>query len=163
MVRAARRLCPLLLLCLLVLPACESKNDRLPKITEIGFQRHGTLDFIQPDGTVAASIAIEIAESDSAQARGLMDRRSLPPNSGMLFVNETAEPRSFWMHSTPLPLDIVFVGANGQVVNIAKRTRPYSDAFIESAGPAQYVVEVRAGFADQHGLTDSTRIAWRRD
>lgn len=158
------RLLSLLALCLLLgLAACSDDRDALPVLrTEIPFDREGTLDFLRPDGSVIATIDIEIAETDSAQARGLMDRRSLPPRSGMLFVNETAEPRSFWMKSTPMPLDILFIGADSQVVNIAHRTRPYSEAFIESDGPAQFVLELRAGVADQLGLDETTRLRWRR-
>ena len=61
-----------------------------------------------------------------------------------------------------MPLDIIFVGPDSQVVNIAKRTTPLSRERVESTGPAQYVVEVRAGFSDRFGLTDSTRVRWRR-
>lgn len=156
------RLTLTLLLVVLSLAACETDQKRLPTVSEIPFQKQGTLDFLGADGSVLATIDIEIAESDSAQARGLMQRRSLPPNSGMLFVNDTAEMRSFWMKNTPMPLDIIFVGADQKVVNIARRTRPFSEDMIRSEGPAQYVVEVRAGFADRIGLTDSSRIRWRR-
>lgn len=144
------------------LPGCSEEEERLPVFTEIPFDKEGTLTFLQPDGREITTIDIEIAESDSAQARGLMQRRSLPAGGGMLFPYDTPRPLSFWMRNTPLPLDIIFVGDDGRIVNIARRTRPYSDESITSDGPAQYVVEVRAGFADRHGLTDSTRVRWSR-
>jgi uncharacterized membrane protein (UPF0127 family) len=147
-----------------LLAACESERDRLPVIqTDIPFDREGTLDFLRPDGSTITTIAIEIAETDSARMRGLMQRRSLPERSGMLFLGDEVDTLSFWMANTPLPLDILFVGPDSEVVNIARRTRPYSREYIRSTAPAQFVVEVRAGFADRLGLTDSTRIRWRRE
>lgn len=154
----------LLIATFVVASACESRRDQLPTLrTEIPFRKDGTLVFERPDGGTITEIAIEIADTDSAQMRGLMDRRSLPRGSGMLFVNESAEDRSFWMRNTPMPLDIIFVGSDSAVVNIARRTRPYTDDRVTSEGPAQFVVEVRAGFVDRYGITDSTRIRWRRD
>ena len=128
----------------------------------ITFQPEGVLEFVSPDGHVLRQIAIEIAETDSARQRGLMDRRSLSTRQGMLFIFPDADARSFWMRNTPVPLDIIFVAPDSQVVNIVRRTTPLSQERVESTGPAQYVVEVRAGFSDRFGLTDSTRIRWRR-
>ncbi|MGA1494758.1 MAG: DUF192 domain-containing protein [Rhodothermales bacterium] len=88
--------------------------------------------------------------------------RYLPDRGGMLFVDAVASMRSFCMNNTPLSLDIIFVDADGDIVNIVKRTTPYSEDYIESTGPAQYVVEVRAGFTDRYGITAEDRIRWRR-
>lgn len=114
------------------------------------------------DSTVITRIAIEIAASDSAQIRGLMDRRSLPARGGMLFEYHDEDLRSFWMRSTPLPLDILFIRRDGTVANVVRHTTPYSDARIESAGPVQHVLEVRAGFTEQWNIAAGTRIRWRR-
>lgn len=161
---ALRRLLALALVCAPLLLAGCGGDDAPQNVlrTEIPFRPDGVLDFLRPDSSVITRIAIEIAESDSAQARGLMDRRSLPARGGMLFVDQEPSMRSFWMKNTPLALDIIFVDAEGEVVNIARRTTPYSEAFIRSTDSAQFVVEVRAGFADRYGLSDSTRIRWRR-
>jgi uncharacterized membrane protein (UPF0127 family) len=115
---------------------------------------------LRADGSVVATLAIEIALGDSARGRGLMDRRSLPARAGMLFLSEAPKQQSFWMKNTPMPLDIIFIDADSQVVNIARRTRPLSQATITSDGPAQYVLEVRAGLADQLGLDEETRVRW---
>lgn len=154
----------LLLCCIafLFLAACRGEDDASEGPREIPFQPEGVLAFERPDGSRITAIAIEIAESDSSKARGLMERRQLPNRGGMFFPYEEAAPRSFWMANTYIPLDIIFVGPDSQVVNIAKNTRPLSEQKISSEAPAQYIVEVRAGFADRHGLTDSTRIDWRR-
>jgi uncharacterized membrane protein (UPF0127 family) len=146
---------------ILLLAACE-QNDEPTIQTDIPFRADGILDFVRPDGAVITTIAIEIAATDSARTRGLMQRRMLPARGGMLFVFPDAEPRGFWMKNTPLPLDILFIAADSQVVNIARRTRPLSEDMIRSTGPAQYVLEVRSGFTDRYGITDSTRVRWRR-
>ncbi|NNF02996.1 MAG: DUF192 domain-containing protein, partial [Rhodothermales bacterium] len=96
------------------------------------------------------------------QAQGLMYRRSLPDRGGMLFVDEEPSMQSFWMRNTPLPLDILFIDEAGEIVNIVKRTTPYSEDRIESTDSAKYVLEVRAGFTDRYAITDSMRVTWER-
>jgi uncharacterized protein len=143
-----------------LLTACGSA-DSGPTFRTIEFRQDGTLDVLTADGTVRATLNIEVAEGDSAQARGLMERTSLPAMSGMLFVGDREEPKGFWMENTPMPLDIIFISADSQVVNIVERTRPFSRESIESEGPAKYVLEIRAGMSERLGLTDSTRFRWR--
>ncbi len=133
-----------------------------PEAPEIPFRRDGALTFLRGADTLVA-IDIEIAESDSARERGLMQRASLPERGGMLFLFPTNEVQSFWMANTPLSLDIIFVGADSQIVSIAKYTKPLSPNAVASAGPARYVVETRAGFADTHGLSETDRVRWRRE
>ncbi len=139
-------------------------NDSGPPIiqTDIPFRPEGLLDFVTEDGTVVTRIAIEVAESDSAQARGLMERRSLPARGGMLFIDQEPSERSFWMKNTPMPLDIIFVRSDSTIANIVKKTTPFSSEKIKSIGKAKFVVEVRAGFTDRYRITDSLSITWKR-
>jgi uncharacterized membrane protein (UPF0127 family) len=78
----------------------------------------------------------------------------------MLFLGNTERIQTFWMKNTPLPLDLIFISADSQIVSIARRARPFSEQTISSEKPAQYVLEVRAGFADRYDLNDSTRVTW---
>lgn len=145
------------------LSGCASEDtENTPLQTDIAFTPEGVLDFARPDSSLITRIIIELAETQEEQAQGLMYRRSLPDRGGMLFVDAEESMRSFWMKNTPLALDIIFVDAAGEIVNIVKRTTPYSEDFIESTGPAQFVVEVRAGFTDRYGITEDDRITWRR-
>jgi len=145
------------------LSGCTSEDTENSAVqTDIAFTPEGVLDFVRPDSSIISRIIIELAETQEEQAQGLMYRRSLPDRGGMLFVDAEESMRSFWMKNTPLALDIIFVDANGKIVNIVKRTTPYSEDFIESTGPAQFVVEVRAGFTDRYGITEDDRITWRR-
>ena len=128
----------------------------------IPFTIEGRLAFIQ-DGDSTVTIDIEIADTDSARERGMMQREGFPNDrSGMLFPFQKEEPQSFWMSNTPVALDILFVSADSQVVNIAKYTTPFSSENYRSGEPAQFVVEVPAGFADSHGILEGDRIRWRR-
>ena len=119
------------------------------------------LDFLGYKDRVITSIVVEIADRRDTHARGLMGRYLTDNNQGMLFVFQRPESRSFWMRNTPSSLDIIFIGEDRKVVNIAKETKPMSDRGYRSLGPARYVVEVKAGFADRYGIRKGTTIRWR--
>jgi len=141
-----------------------SDAEKAPATTtgEPAFRADGVLDFVRPDSSIVTRIAIEIAESAEAQATGLMYRRTLPERGGMIFVDAAPSMRSFWMKNTALSLDIIFVDSLGQIVNIVKKTTPYSEVQVLSTEPAQYVVEVRAGFTDKYHITEEDQIIWER-
>jgi len=95
---------------------------------------------------------VEIAATNEARSRGLMYRREMADDHGMLFVFEGEGERYFWMKNTPLSLDIIFIRSDGKVGHIAKATTPFSEKTIPSIGPAHYVLEVLAGTADAQGI-----------
>jgi uncharacterized membrane protein (UPF0127 family) len=97
-------------------------------------------------------VEVEIARSSYELAKGLMDRTTLPHNQGMLFIFEEMAPRSFWMRNTRISLDIIYVDDKKKVVSIQKNAIPQSDESLPSSGPAQYVVEVNAGFCDTYNI-----------
>jgi len=141
---------------------CNSDQSGNSDATEPSFQREGTLAFYRANGDTLRTIDIEIADTDAERQRGLMRRRSLGYERGMLFIFDEVDESGMWMKNTPLPLDIIFVAPDSQVINIARRTTPFSEKNINPAAPKKFVVEVRAGFADRYGLTDSTRVRWTR-
>jgi len=125
-------------------------------------RKDGTLDFIHLDNSVKASIDIEIADTIETQMKGLMGRSALDDSSGMLFVFESIKPQRFWMKNTPIPLDIIFIGENGCIVNIVESATPMSNQHYRSKGPIKYAVEVRAGFAKRFQIDTDTCIRWQR-
>ena len=156
------------LLSLLLLSACSNDmpdpSDTRADTTDtetIPFQQEGLLTF-RPDTPDSLQIAIEIAETDSSRARGLMQRGALPDRSGMLFIFDQRQPLSFWMANTPLALDIIFVDTDSTIVDIAKYTHPFSPDQVASDEPGRFVIEVPAGFADTHGIVEADRVTWRR-
>ena len=159
MIPGILRMLPLTIL----LYACgetDSRPEAEPD-SEIPFRVDGSLDFVRAD-SVRFSIAIEIAESDSARERGMMQRTSFPSESGMLFVFDDVQIRHFWMGNTPLSLDLIFIGTDGAIVDFSKYATPFSDEGIESRAPAQHVLEVPAGFVDSQGIVEGDQIRWRR-
>jgi len=148
---------------LLLVAACSKpETDSAGAQQDIPFTPEGVLDVYSADSTLIQRFVIELAETDSEQAQGLMYRRSLPERGGMLFVDSSESMQSFWMRNTPLPLDIVFAREDGRIVNIVERTTPYSDEHINSTAPAQYVLEVRAGTARRLGIDSTAYFTWQR-
>jgi uncharacterized membrane protein (UPF0127 family) len=90
-----------------------------------------------------------------------MCRKALAADRGMLFLFNAAIPRVFWMRNTLIPLDIVYIGANGRVVSISRNVQPLDESGAPSAGAAQYVLELAAGRAAQIGLLPGDRVTHR--
>ena len=152
-IACCKRWLPVAFFTLLALQGCSSEPEELPV---------GQLDFVRSNGEIIRTIEVEFAEDDKSRAKGLMHRRQLSFGEGMLFVFPAPDSLSFWMANTPLPLDIMFIGADSGIVNIARRTTPLSREFIRSTDLAQYVVEVRGGFSDRFGIDATTSIRWRK-
>ena len=95
---------------------------------------------------------VEMATTEAQREQGLMYRRSMPADHGMLFVFDPPQPVAFWMHNTYLSLDIIFIGQDGRILNIADHATPFSDANIPSEGAARGVLELNAGRAAELGI-----------
>lgn len=103
---------------------------------------------------------IEIAETDEQKARGLMFRRSLADDAGMLFPYSPDQEITMWMRNTYISLDMVFIRSDGVVHRIAKGTEPFSEAVIASNGPVRAVLEIRAGIAGKIGLQPGDKVVF---
>lgn len=99
----------------------------------------------------ADTVRAEVAGTLAAQERGLKDRRSVPDGTGMLFVFERSEERSFWMKDTHVALDIAFFGDANQVVAI-KQMEALDESLTDSDGPTAMVLEVRRGWFAERGI-----------
>lgn len=130
-----------------------------PTQTDVPFRSDGSLSFLR-DGEPLATIDIEIADTDSARTRGLMQRSSLGANTGMLFIFPTSGPQSFWMANTQISLDILFADSDSSIVDIHKYTRPLSSDNVGGDHMSRFVVEVPAGFTDTNGIVEGDRIRW---
>ena len=106
---------------------------------------------------------VEVARTPAEQAQGLMFRTELGPDEGMIFPSATPQFRSFWMRNTVIPLDLLFIGADGFVSNIAANAVPYSEDSIPSAGPVVAVLELAGGRAAELGITAGARVTWDRE
>lgn len=112
---------------------------------------------LRPPGRPEVTVAAELAMDDEEITLGLMYRRELPARGGMLFRFETARVLGFWMENTRVPLDMIFLDEDRRVTGVVRDARPY-DRTVVGVGriPNRYVLEVRAGFARQHGIVAGT-------
>lgn len=146
-------------------PKDEQTNYNQQKTTmnnDYTFSKGGELVFSTANGDSLAKIDIEFAETNDKRTLGLMYRKEMEENQGMLFIFPYEEPQSFWMANTILPLDIIFVNSKRAIVKIHKNTTPYSHQSYPSVEPSIFVVEVNAGFTDRHNIKEGDKIFWMR-
>jgi uncharacterized membrane protein (UPF0127 family) len=103
---------------------------------------------------------IEVATTQQEQALGLMFRRSLPENAGMLFLYDPPQPAAMWMKNTLIPLDMVFIAPDGRVLRIESNAEPLSTTVIPSEGDISAVLELNGGEADKIGLRRGDRVIY---
>lgn len=144
-----------LFFCLLAAsPSVAQKLNLPPGEVPIDFAQ-ARLIVETPSGQIA--FRVELAETPAQRQRGLMWRSELPDDYGMLFLYNQAEPRRFWMRNTITALDIIFFDENGVYVSQA-RGRPLDETPLPSAGPTQFILEIRAGLAETYGIGEGSRL-----
>lgn len=104
------------------------------------------------------SFNVEIADSFSERQQGMMCRTRIADHEGMLFQFQDVSPRSFWMHNTLIPLDIIYLAPDGRIVSIRKNARPLDQTPLPSGAAANGVLEVRGGLSDKLGLKAGDRV-----
>jgi uncharacterized protein len=103
-------------------------------------------------------LSVEVMRSELERAKGLMHRRYLPPNRGMLFDFKITAPVQMWMQNTYIPLDMLFIRANGTIARIAANTEPLSTRVIPSGEPVLAVLEINAGLAEKLKISVGDRV-----
>lgn len=112
------------------------------------------------NGKKVHKFQVEMAETPKDQAKGLMFRTKMGPDEGMIFPRDGYSQASFWMKNTPLSLDIIFIGSDGRISNIAANTVPYSLESVTSDGIASAVLELNAGRAADLGIVPGNKVEW---
>ncbi|WP_262691314.1 DUF192 domain-containing protein [Kordiimonas aestuarii] len=130
----ARMMITAVLLCFLAVPACAGPASDDQTVT------------VETSST-SHRFTVELALNDQERARGLMYREELEADKGMLFIFDDSAPRSFWMRNTYIPLDIIFIRADGRILNIVREARPRTDTPRQSVGRAIAVLEIAGGRA----------------
>jgi uncharacterized protein len=102
-------------------------------------------------------LVAEIAATTDTRTTGLMNRFSLQPDHGMLFIFATPQPLAFWMHNTYVPLSIAFIGADGRILNIEDMA-PRTDDTHPSRGVALYALEMKKGWFADRGVNAGDRV-----
>lgn len=112
-------------------------------------------------GKKTRSFTVENAKTTMQQAQGLMFRTTLADNAGMIFPFSQPHPASFWMKNTVIPLDIIFIRANGTIESIVENTIPYSTDPVGSGEPVAAVLELRGGLTGEIGITAGDKVSWK--
>ena len=105
-------------------------------------------------------VHVEVAKTDADRARGLMFRRELPANHGMIFIFEESEVHGFWMHNTLIALDMIFLDEDRRVVGVVSNAAPQTDTPRSVGKPSRYVIEVGGGEAAAHAVGPGTQVAF---
>ena len=103
-------------------------------------------------------VNVEVANTPQSRELGLMYRRDMAADAGMLFIFPGESRQAFWMKNTPLSLDMIFIDAAHKIVGIVPDARPFSTKSLGVSTPSKYVLEVHAGFCTQHGIAAGDQI-----
>lgn len=117
---------------------------------------------IQKSNGSQLSLKVEIADNDDERMKGLMFRKTMGVNEGMLFVFDQDTFNPFWMKNTPLPLDILFISSDQRIVAIAEKTVPFSEKLIEAGVYYRFALEMNAGFVAKHKIQKGDKIIYER-
>ena len=105
---------------------------------------------------------VQVARTPAEQSTGLMYRKSLGPAEGMIFPYDPPQEVGFWMKNTLIPLDMIFIRADGRIARIAAQTRPLSLESNFSGEPIAAVLEIRGGRSAELGIRPGDRVEWRQ-
>lgn len=103
---------------------------------------------------------VEVAATAAQQAHGMMFRTRMGPMTGMIFPMDPPRQAAFWMENTLIPLDLLFIGADGRIRNVISNAVPKSRAQLPSAGPVAAVLELSGGEADRIGARPGDKVIW---
>lgn len=123
-----------------------------------GQQPGPTEEVVIVSGGAEHVFQVEIADTPTEQAVGLMYRHELPADGGMLFVNPRERRQTMWMKNTYIPLDMLFIDRRGRIVHIAERTVPHSTETISSRRPVKATLELRGGTVDRLGIAEGDTV-----
>lgn len=143
---------------LTVLLACNAGYNPViePAPVQAAHSEHG---LVLTDLEIAGNtVTAEIADTPALRRQGLMHRPSMAEDHGMIFVYPDAQPRSFWMKNTLLPLSIAYIDQHGQIVHIADMM-PMDESPVPSNQPAMYALEMPQGWFDAHQITPGMQVS----
>ena len=124
----------------------------------LGCARGPCVSIVGADGKPRATVSVEVANTYEQRERGLMFRKHLDDDAGMIFVFTDSAPRNFWMHNTDIPLDMIFADSSFRVTGIVANAAPQTDTLRGVEGASQYVLEVNGGFCAKHGIKPGDRF-----
>ena len=130
-------------------------------LSSSGWAENGSVVFLGDNGRKLCSFKVELAVTPAQQEKGLMFRRTLRKDRGMLFIFDTDQVRFFWMKNTYIPLDMIFINSKLEVASIIHHAKPLDETTVSSTFPAKYVLEINAGEADRCKIKAGSRVQIR--
>ncbi len=130
---------------------------------EIAFNKEGELAIIDTTGIVKKKLEIEIAETSYETQTGLMYRSKMQENRGMLFIFNNERMHSFYMKNTRIPLDILYINKDFEIVSVVENATPYDETSLPSQFPVMYVLEVNGGMKDKWGIELGDKISFTKN
>jgi len=131
-------------------PRCPPDDLEKPPVL-----REGKATFTEAKGE---TVTLEIAQREHERARGLMYRKQMAEDRGMIFLFEQKDVHHFWMHNTCIPLDMLFVDDDGTIVGIEENAPTMNDSTFSVPCPSRYVIEVNAGYCRRHGVRAGQKV-----
>jgi hypothetical protein len=140
--------------------SCKNETKAL-KPVEVSFKKEGELTLYKSTSdSIIAKLDIEIADTDYDVQTGLMYRNSMLDTQGMLFVFPTMRERFFYMKNTRIPLDLIYLDDQLNIVSFQENAQPFNEDQLPSTVPAQYVLEINAGLAEKWLLEIGDRMTY---
>lgn len=149
-----------LIIALLSLVSVLSCNEQIKH--NIKFQQEGFLRILSSEMHDTLLVKIEFAESDSEIMQGLMYRHEMAADEGMLFIYPEVKEMYFWMKNTYIPLDLLFIDEDGEIVDLQENATPLSEKSIMSNVLSRYVLEVNAGFCEKNFVIIGDKVIWSK-
>ena len=156
----------LLLFTIAAFQSCGEKSESKKKVKpiEISFKKEGELSFIkQKNDSLITTIDIEIAETAYETETGLMYRKSMERNQGMLFVFPDERLHAFYMKNTEFPLDLIFIKQDFTIASIQENAQPFDESPLPSKVPIQYVLEINASLAQEWQIAVGDKIVFTKN
>lgn len=144
-----------LLVALSLVASCRQSGESARGSTapaDAGSSVQGPAAILHPQGRAPVTVRLEVVRTPAPRERGLMFRRELGANDGMLFVFPRPEHQVFWMRNTLIPLDMIFIRADRTVLGVVRNATPETDDPRQVPGDSLYVLEVNGGQCDRWGL-----------
>ncbi|WP_047246105.1 DUF192 domain-containing protein [Maribacter thermophilus] len=149
--------------CITSFVSCKQEEKKVIKTEPISFTKEGELTIYRAEtDSLLIHMDIEIAETDYETQTGLMYRKGMETDQGMLFIFPDVAMHSFYMKNTEFPLDIIYIDENLKVASIHKNAKPLNEDGISSQVPVQYVLEINAGLSDTWKIKIGDKIDYTR-
>lgn len=143
--------------------SCKEESKKTIATQSIDFTHEGDLSvFLNSSDTVKTKFNIEFAETDYETQTGLMYRKGMDNNQGMLFIFPDERMHSFYMKNTEFPLDIIYIKEDLKIASFQENAQPLNESGLSSLVPIKYVLEVNGGLSQELGLSIGDSISFTR-